>query len=80
MCIRDSPHTAPTSTPTVILIAAQMSARVMEILEPYQIASNVDSPDAPAPSIHLRLKPNLSMAAEGVRCFALASRRFAYLS
>ena len=38
----ENPHTATIRTPINIFIAAQISASVIEILEPYQIASKVD--------------------------------------
>ena len=36
------PHTAPMTTPMVMLIRAQIRARETEMLEPYQMASKVD--------------------------------------
>ena len=47
----EKPQIAPTTIPTVMLIAAQTSARLIDILAPVQIASNVGSPDAPVPRI-----------------------------
>ena len=36
------PQTAPITTPTVMLMRAQTSARETEMLEPYHTASKVD--------------------------------------
>ena len=56
-------------------MAAQISARDTEILDPFQIASKVDPPAAPVPKIQWMLNPNFSMAACGVRCYAEGSIR-----
>ena len=64
------------TTPTNRFTAAQISASVREIREPYQMESKVDSPDAPEPRIHFRLKPCLAIACEGVRCLLLPSSRY----
>ena len=71
----EKPQMAPTIIPTVMLITAQISARDREILAPYHTASKVDWPEAPAPRIHLMLKPNFSMALPGLKCFASESNR-----
>ena len=47
----ENPQIDPTITPTVRLIAAQIKAREMEILDPNHTASNVDYPAAPVPKI-----------------------------
>ena len=51
------PHTAPSSTPMVMLMAPQMKAREMEMRDPFQMASKVGSPEAPAPRIQFSLPP-----------------------
>lgn len=58
----ENPQIAPTITPTVMLIAAHTNAREIEILDPYQIASNVDCPDAPVPSIQWMPAPSCDIA------------------
>ena len=63
---------APTTTPTVMLMAAQMQAREMEICAPFQMASKVALPDAPVPRIYLMEKPKWERAARGPRCLASA--------
>ena len=47
----ENPQIDPTTTPTERLIAAQINAREMEILDPNHTASNVDCPAAPVPKI-----------------------------
>ena len=50
-----------------------VNAKEMEMEEPYQIASKVDSPAPPEPRIHLMSLPNFAMASAGFRCFAVES-------
>ena len=76
----ENPHRAPIKIPMVKLIIVQRIAREMEILAPYQMALKVDCPDSPVPKIQLIWKPYFSMAAAGVRCLALGSMIFSYLS
>ena len=47
----EKPQIAPTITPIVILIAAQINAREIEIREPNQMASKVELPAPPVPKI-----------------------------
>ena len=47
----EKPHTAPSTTPMDILIRALTKAREIEILEPYQMASKVASPEPPVPKM-----------------------------
>ena len=49
-------------------------------LAPCQIASKVDWPAPPVPRMVCRLKPHLSIAFAGLKCFAVESSRFAYAS
>ena len=67
-------------TPIVMLISAQTNAREREISAPCQIASKVDWPAPPVPRMVCRLKPHLSIAFAGLKCFAVESSRFAYAS
>ena len=73
----EKPHTAPTIMPMLRFITAHISARDMDILDPTQTVSKVGSPEPPEPSIQLRLKPNFSIAAPGIRCFVVESVIFA---
>ena len=68
----EKPQTAPTMTPMVILMVAQMKARDMEMREPYHMASKVDSPEPPVPRMYFRETPYFAIAAAGVRCFISA--------
>ena len=74
----ENPQIAPTITPTVMLIAAHTNAREIEILDPYQIASNVDCPDAPVPSIQWMPAPSCDIA--WLKCFVVESSMLPYLS
>ena len=65
---------APTTTPTVMLMAAQMKAREMEICAPVQMASKVDCPAPPVPRIQWMFRPNISTASMGDLCLALGLR------
>ena len=73
----EKPQRAPITTPTVMLMSAHMNASDTEMRAPFHMASNVDSPDAPAPRIQWIFEPNFAMAAEGVKCLAAGSSRLA---
>lgn len=59
------PHKAPTTTPTVILIAAQTRAKANDVWAPTQIPLNKESPHLLVPKIHLISKPNIAIALDG---------------
>ena len=72
----EKPQSAPMTTPTVRLMAAQIKARDTEILAPVQSASNVDWPLAPDPRIQWMLIPISFKALDGERCLAALLKRF----